>query len=226
MGRARERTIAGEGLEEHESKGIDIGLRGDLAPVELLRRHVGGGPDGGRGGGQGRGIRGLGDAEVAQASLTVFIEHHVRGLHVTMDNPLGMDVGERGRDLPAHVSDLIERERTPADPSCERRPLDQLEDDVEVVALLAGVEHRHEVRVGEPRQHLRFPLKATSVQRRSAAMNLDRDSPMQHLVVCGEHRAHAATRGALRGGSAPRGRTRRRPLSFPLVRGGTRNDWR
>ena len=149
------------------------------------------------------GVGELGDAEVAQASLTVFIEHHVRGLHVSVDDTLGVDVGERGCELPAHIADLIGREWTSADPSRERRPVDQLEDDIEVVALLAGVEHRDQVRVREARQHFGFSVKATSVQRRSAAMDLDRDTSMQHLVVCGEHRAHAPVRQELLEAVAP-----------------------
>ena len=204
MRRALERTIAGQGLEEDKSKGVDVGLRGDLAPVDLLRGHVRRRADGGRGAGQRGGIGDLGDAEVAQASLTVFIEHHVRGLHVSVDDTLDVDVSERGRELPAHIAGLIGREWTSADPSRESRPVDQLEDDVEVVALLAGVEHRDQVRVREASQHFGLSLKATSVQRRSAAMNLDRDASMQHLVVGGEDPAHAPVRQELVEAVTPR----------------------
>ncbi len=121
-----------------------------------------------------------------------------------MDDTLRVDVGERGCELPAHIADLIKRERTSADPSRERRPVYQLEDDVEVVALLAGVEHGHQVRVRQACQHFGFSVKATSVQRRSAAMNLDRDASMQHLVVGAEDQAHAPVRQELIEAVAPR----------------------
>ena len=114
-----------------------------------------------------------------------------------MDDTLAVDIGERGGELPAYLAHLAGIERTLADSGRKCRPVDQLENDVEIIAVLARVEHRHEVRMGESRQHPGFSVKATSIQRRAAAMNLDRDSPMQHLVVRGEHRSHATVREEL-----------------------------
>ena len=187
MSRPRERAIAGQRFEEDETKCVHVGAGEYLFPFHLLGSHVGGSPDGVRGASQRGRIREMGNAEVAQPGVSMPVEHHVRWLHVSMNDTLAVDIGESGGELLADVAGLTGIERTFGEPGRESRPIDQLEHDVEVLALFAGIEHRHETRMGQSRQHRGFPVEATSVKRRSPAMNLDCDSPVQHLVVGGEH---------------------------------------
>ncbi len=101
-GVAGERRDAGRGEGEHGAQGEDVrgpvdALAARLAE-DLLGRHVAGRADGHAGGGQGGGaVGGAGDPEVDEPGA-VQGEQHVGRLDVAVDEPEGVDGGERLRE--------------------------------------------------------------------------------------------------------------------------------
>ena len=97
-------------------------LRGSHSlPSICSGRHVRGRAEHLTGGGHALHVDELRDAEVGQLHAAVLVKQHVLGLHVAMDDALGMRRGERareldrdarcdlGRDVVVRVGELLER---------------------------------------------------------------------------------------------------------------------
>jgi len=108
-----ERALAGEHLIQDQAERVDVAARGDLASRKLLRCHVGG-----RAGLQ-RLPGETGETEVGDSHLAHAVEHHVRGLQISVHHTAFVYCGETG----AHLMRDGERPifRKPADAAEERR---------------------------------------------------------------------------------------------------------
>ena len=95
-----------------------------------------------------------------------------------MDEATAVGSSETAADLDRVRGRLVDREWPDAlDPLLERLAVDVLEDDVGVAAVLAGVDHRHNVRVRE-----------LSDRARLAAESLDLVRLVGHLAMHDLHR--------------------------------------
>ena len=107
--------------------------------------------------------------------------------------PCVVDVGEGVGDRRAQRRRPPPAGRAPsASRSARRRALDELEHDVRVAVVLAGVEHPHEAGVVERRQDADLAVEARPVGRRPGPEHLHGDAPLEPLVLGLVHVGHAA----------------------------------
>ena len=89
------------------------------------------------------------DAEVGDAQRSVLVEHEVRRLHVAVDDPAVVDVGQpRGR-LAADLAHAVGRYRPAGEELEHARAAEQLHHEERPPVVVAGVEEPDEVRVVE-----------------------------------------------------------------------------
>ena len=167
----------------------------------LLGGDVVGGAEDAAGGGHPVLFELAGDAEVGQLGAPLVVDQDVLRLDVAVDHVARVGDAEPARDLDRVGDRLLGVERAdPSDPLLQRLALDVLEDDVGVAAVLAGVDHRDDVGVGELGHRPRLlaeALELVLLLGHLAVHDLDRDRPVEGLVagqVDGRHAAAAQLR--------------------------------
>ena len=181
-------------LVDQQAERVDVAAGGDLAPLQLLGRHVGGRP--GAHVVAGERFREAGQAEVGEPDLALAVEHHVRGLEVPVENALLVRRGEPRRHLPRDVERLVLREAP--DAAEERRqvlPVHELHRQ-EVLSLgLADVPHAADGRVRDLARHTDLAveaLQALGVALERAGQELEGDRLLELQVVRAVDLAHPA----------------------------------
>ncbi len=181
-------------LVDQEAERVDVAAGGDLAPLELLGRHVGGRP-GAHVVARER-LREAGQAEVGEADLALAVEHHVRGLQVAVEHALLVRRGEPRRHLPRDVQGLVLRE--PPDAAEERRevlPVHELHRQEVLTLGLADVPHAADGRVRDLPRHAHLAveaLEAPGVALERARQELEGHGMLELQVVGAVDLAHPA----------------------------------
>ena len=136
------------------------------------------------------------DAEVGQLGAPLLVDQDVLRLDVAVDHVAAVGDAEAARDLDRVGDRLLRVERAdPPDPLLQRLSLDVLEDDVGVAAVLAGVDHRDDVGVGQLGDRpglLAEALQLVLLLGHLAVHHLDRDRPVERVVTCQVDGRHAA----------------------------------
>ena len=142
------------------------------------------------------GLERAGDPEVGHLGAALGVDQDVLRLDVAVDQPLGVRRGRaRGRPRSRRRPPRRSAGAQPVDPLLQRLALDVLEDDVGVAAVLAGVDHRDHVRVGELGDRPSLAAEALDLVRlvgHLAVHHLHRDPALKRLVARQVHRRHAA----------------------------------
>ncbi len=139
----------------------------------------------------------LGETEVRHLdAVLALVEEEVRGLHVPMDEALRLRGREATRGL-LHVADgAPPGERALAlEELAEVAALDELHDEVRSALLLAREEDRDDVLVRDPGRRARLAHEAPRralVLPEEGREHLDRDGPVERVVVALVDDAHAA----------------------------------
>ena len=188
--------MAGQQLVDHDTDGVDVGGRRELAVAGLLGRHVRRRAEDlpGPCGHGGAAADHAGHAEVGDLHCVGGREHEVLGLDVAMEDAVlvgAVEAGARGHGDGARLHDGEPRRRELA----PYRPTGQLlhHQQAQPVVLDVVVD-RHYVRVVERRQHLGLgeePGLHVGVGREGRRQLLNRDSPAELLVAALEDHAPA-----------------------------------
>ncbi|MFO0633675.1 MAG: hypothetical protein U0168_12565 [Nannocystaceae bacterium] len=171
---------------------------GRLARARRRRRQHVGGVDGL--GGRAR------EAEVEHARSIVASDQHVVGLEVAVDDALGVGGGEALAGAQEHREDLVPRARLRVAPRPQGHAADQLHRHEHLVALLPDLVHVHDVGVRQLRDRLGLAQQSLSpggALGLVVAQDLDRDRPIEFVIVRGIDHAHAAGADALDDAVAP-----------------------
>ena len=199
-----ERHVARDELVHDDADRVDVTPGVELVGAALLGRHV-----------LGRALEAsrllvdgaLGDAEVAdlhdlhrQPVVVVRAgdDDEILGLHVLVDDLLGVRVGETGAHLRDDLHEALGTEAPIAiEDSAEAHPVEVLHDEVEEpVLFLAEVENARDVRMVEPARRERLGVEAAAEVRILAVRvveDLHRDGDAEVTVLRAIHRADAAT---------------------------------
>jgi hypothetical protein len=107
-------VLAHDHLVANEPQAVYVAAPVHLMPVDLLRGHIGRGPQGGSRDGEARIlIPWAGDPEVGQAcSSDFFVDVDVFGLDVAMNDPTAVGVGQSRGDILENGKDLGDRQRS------------------------------------------------------------------------------------------------------------------
>ena len=191
-----ERDIAGQHLVEKDAERVDVGARIDAASHGLLRGDVVGRPEHAPGLGEPVGLQRASDAEVRHLRPALGVDQYVLRLHVAVNEAPSMGGRKPASDLDRVGRGLVDGQRPHAlDPLLERLTVYVLEDDVGVAAILAGVDHGNDVRMGELRDGAGFTAEALDLVRlvgHLAVHHLHRDPALQRAVPRQVHRGHPA----------------------------------
>ena len=183
---AEERGAAGEPLVEDGAQGIDVGGDGQVAAaLGLLGGHVAGGADQLAGVGERAvGLRQpLGEAEVGDIRIAMFIREDVRGFEVAVQDPPAVGVV----DGQGHVA-----EAGGLGAGVEPRGLgeiaagDVLHREVLQALMFADFIDRHDVRMVERGHRLGLGAEAGQVARggeRASEDHLERDHPVEARLI-------------------------------------------
>jgi hypothetical protein len=114
---------------------------------------------------------------------------------------LGVGGHERAADLDRVGDRLGHRQRAgPADELLQRLAVDVLEDDERMTGVLAGVDHGHQMRVGEPGDRARLTAEALQLHGvvvHRLVKDLHRHPALERLVEGSVDRRHPAGADAL-----------------------------
>jgi hypothetical protein len=195
---------ARQAFEEDACERVDVRLRVDLRPSDLLGCDVVDRPEKRAALSHARACVDLfRQPEVGQvgnrwrAWIRAGLDEDVPGLHVTMDQPAAMSGVERGGDLNADPGNLLGRQG-PALPEhgLEVVPVDVAHGDVEVALPFARVQDRDDVGVAYPRRCARLahePFPEGLIQREVRIHHLERDRRAEARVLGSIDDPHAAT---------------------------------
>jgi hypothetical protein len=136
-----------EGLDEHDSKGEDVGLRALRRRAVHLGGEVGEGPHHQARGGQGVALLPTPEPEVPEDGAALLVQEDVPGLHVAVDDPGCVQRGEGATDPGRQVPGLRDRERASPQPCRQVPSLDQSGHDVGWLGIEIRVENLHQGRV-------------------------------------------------------------------------------
>ncbi len=204
VGRADERRLTGEHLEQHDAEGVQVGPGIGLVALDLLRAQVSGRAEDGAGPGEvhPESLGRLGDSEVGDlypwhVTALAPVEQHVSRLDVAVDQAGGVGVGQGIGDLAADAGGHPRRHGPAVDEALAQGfAPDQLHDDEgRAVSRHAGVVGRDHVRMGQAGGRHRFvlePFEEALVAGEVGMEDLDGHGAGQDLVVAFPHRRHAA----------------------------------
>ncbi len=190
-----ERRRAGQHLKQHAAQGVQVGLQAGRAARGLLRGQVRRGTQHHRRPGDPGPALGPGNAEVQDLDLGAG-QHDVRRRDVAVHQPGRMRHLQRLADRRGDPHRLCGRHHPGLIQDLPQGPArDQLHHDERPLAVHAGVEHRHQPRVTQPRRMPGLPVKPgqeTRISRVLRTEHLDRDLAAQHLIPGPPHRGHTA----------------------------------
>ena len=124
------------------------------------------------------------------------MDEHVVGLDVPMDDPALVRVGERTGNISKHAHGLDDAHCAAAsDPRPERLAFDERHHEIWSAGHLARAQHRHDMRMLQPRYHEDLSAEALGIDVRHelGREHLHDDAPLERLVVGHEHARHPAT---------------------------------
>ena len=189
--------VLGEHLVQHRADGVDVGAGVATTAADLFGGHVVGRAE--RRGEAGPGEAALRfverDPEIEDLHFPVGGEEDVLGLDVAVNDPFGVQITERLRDLTGDVERAFVRQRrVRLDDAAERASVDVLHRDVHP-ALLARLQHLDDVGVIELLPHLLLALEALEeddVALQLRVRDLERDLGAAVAVDRLEDRRHSA----------------------------------
>ena len=91
------------------------------------------------------------------------LEHDIRGLHVAVDELLGVEGVQPRGDLVHDPHCLVDRKRACGKSLGERRAVHERHRQVAHAAIVSGLEHGNEMSVPHLTRNLRLPLEAAAV---------------------------------------------------------------
>jgi len=193
------RRPAGDRLVQRRAESVDVAPRVHALEISAseLRRHVARRSHDLARDGHPRlpGLRGTLDpaqAEIGQERVSLRGDQDVRGLHVAVQHSAIVGVGQRLRRL-ADDAGRLPRFRPPRrHPAIERLPRRQRHRVVVGVALAAEIEDRHDARVREEGEELRFPKKPRLQLGVAEAQPLERQLPVQERIPGPKYHAGAS----------------------------------
>ena len=139
--------------------------------------------------------RELGDAEVEHLRLSSARDEDVRGLHVAVNDAVGVRGLEPVGDLDPELEDTVHRQRPASDRFLERAPVEQFHDDELLAVTLADVVDRADVRVIERRRDARLapePLERFRVRGEIRGQELHGNLAAEANILGTVHHAHSA----------------------------------
>jgi transcriptional regulator with AAA-type ATPase domain len=132
-------------------------------------------------------------AEVGDARAAVAADQHVVRLEVAVDQASVVRGGQAAAGLDEAVADLAPAARRGGEPRTQRAAIDQLHRQVDPAVGHAGLVHRDDVGMRQPRHRLRLADQLGIAGRRSTrAQHLERELAIEHRIVGGDHPAGAA----------------------------------
>ena len=205
-GGAGVRWLAGEHFVQHHTERVDVGSRIYLALAGgLLGTHVGRCADHDPGFGEpfaGRRLpQGPSDAEIGHHRLAI-AEQDVLGLDVAVNHTVAVGIVEGEPYLAGDSQGVLDRELPlPRETLPQRFALDEWHSEPELRAVLrtgvglAGVVHRDDMRVLEPRRELDLPEEALGAQRvgQLRVEELERDRAVMAKIVSKVDSSHTPT---------------------------------
>ena len=201
---AIERRTPREHLEQQRPDRIDVARRTDRIPLRAFGGDVARGPEDEPCGRRDRLLAPVdpSDAEVEHLDVVGIRaaphEHHVLGLEIAMDDPLGVSLAGRFAELERDVERTVQRQRSTGgrQRALEGEPVEVLHHHVErTVGELAGEEHLDDVRMLEARSDLRLTREAGDelrVRGELAMKDLDRDVAIDAALEGAVHASHRA----------------------------------
>ena len=187
-----EHPPAGEQLEQHEAERIDVAALCDLAPGQLLRRHV-------RRCARADVVHVAGnrrEAEIGEPDVTLAIDHHVGRLQVTVQDAAFVRSRHPRADLPGDLDRLFLREAP--DAAQQRRQIlavHVLHRQKRAAAGVADVVGAADVAMGDRARDADFVVelrKARGIVNEMIGEKLERDCLSELEVVGPVDLAHAA----------------------------------
>jgi hypothetical protein len=159
--RRAERWLPGQHLESDASESVLIARPVNLATEALLRRHIGRRPDRHACHGESFGLGDLRDPKIGHDRPSLFIDHDVPRLHISVNDPLSVGVTEGATDLAEEGLHHGNREWTQLlDDGIERGPLDQLHHEEEHPLHFANRIDRDDIGVAQGSGGARLALEA------------------------------------------------------------------
>ncbi len=197
-GGARERRLAAHQLEDQDAEAEDVRAAVHLAFPDLLGAGVAGRAEEGPGLGE-AGVFPLGDAEVHELGASVLAHHDVPGLHVPVDDALGVGVVQGLGQTRGDAELLLVRQRS----AFLHQPVQGLAghelhgQEGTVALLLAHIVDGHDAGMVQQTRDLSLPLEAQQVlvlvgfgPHRLQLHELDGHLPLDAGVLREHHAAH------------------------------------
>ena len=151
---------AGHRFVERRAQAPQVGARPGLRTLDLLRAHVGHGPEDAALAGEPRRPGDRRQAEIGELGIAVRAEQDVVALDVAVNDALGVRRGQGARDLKRDVDRLIQRQRPRGHPLAQALSVHQLQAEEDFALLLADFVDRSDVGMIEQRRGPRLAQEA------------------------------------------------------------------
>jgi hypothetical protein len=179
-----DRGASAQQVGQHGRRGVHVAGCGDRLPALGFGAGVGGGARTGAGG---TGV--AGQAEVDEFGAARGVEQDVGRCDIAVHQAAGVDVGQAQQRAADHAQGLRGGQRPGAEHSGQRGAVDPFLDDVGALGVLGVAVDRDQVRVIQRGQHLRLTAPLRPRLRARRIQRLDRDNPVQGVIVGLPHRA-------------------------------------
>ena len=188
---------AGETLVEDEREREQIGGDARGQPLGLFGCHVRGGADHVPGHRQRVAAEHTGDAEVGQPGHAGLARgpvgnEHVRRLDVAMDHAVGVGMRQRVAQRDPDLDHVAVGQAPLGEEPVERRPLDELGDEIRTLVIDRGLVQRDDPGVREPGRGASLALEPPAYDA-LAGEDLDRDVAVEPFVAREPHGGEAAS---------------------------------